>query len=29
MPAYHPSPSPTATYGINGGLIVSSNAPTL
>jgi hypothetical protein len=26
MPAYHPSPSPTTTYGINGGLIVSSNA---
>jgi hypothetical protein len=29
MPAYHPSPSPTATYGINGGLIVSSNASTM
>lgn len=29
MPAYHPSPSPTATYGINGGLIVSSNPSTM
>jgi hypothetical protein len=29
MPAYHPSPSPTATYGINGGLIVSGNASTM
>lgn len=29
MPAYHPSPSPTATYGINGGLIVNSNASTM
>jgi len=29
MPTYHPSPSPTATYGINGSLIVSSNASTM
>jgi len=29
MPAYHPSPSPTATYGINGGLIINGNASTM